>query len=64
MATPQATLAAPGTLFSRMEEARARTDALFELLRPESFYERAVAERHRLIFYLGHVEAFDRNLLG
>ena len=64
MATPQATLAAPGALLSRMEEARARTDALFELLRPESFYERAVAERHRLIFYLGHVEAFDRNLLG
>ena len=39
-------------LISRLEEARARTDALFELLPPNSFYERPVAERHRLIFYL------------
>jgi iron(II)-dependent oxidoreductase len=52
------------TLFSRMEEARARTDALFQLLPPNSFYDRPVAERHRLIFYLGHLEAFDWNLLG
>src|SRR4029077_12031107 len=51
-------------LLSRMAEARAQTDALFELLPPNSFYERPIAERHRLIFYLGHVEAFDWNLLG
>ena len=47
-----------------MEEARARTDALFALLTPNSFYDRPIAERHRLIFYLGHLEAFDRNLLS
>src|SRR5208282_977871 len=47
-----------------MEEARARTDALFELLPPNSFYDRPVSERHRLIFYLGHLEAFDWNLLS
>src|SRR5277367_4423388 len=52
------------TLLSRLEEARARTDALFEILPPNSFYERPVAERHRLIFYLGHLEAFDWNLLS
>ncbi len=52
------------TLLSRMEEARARTDALFELLPPNSFYDRPVSERHRLIFYLGHLEAFDWNLLS
>src|ERR1700674_4851251 len=52
------------TLFSRMEEARARTDALFQLLPPNSFYDRPIAERHRMIFYLGHLEAFDWNLLG
>ena len=32
--------------------------------RDEAFYERPIAERHRVIFYLGHVEAFDWNLLG
>jgi len=44
-----------------MAEARSRTDALFELLPPNSFYDRPIAERHRLIFYLGHLEAFDWN---
>jgi iron(II)-dependent oxidoreductase len=50
-------------LLSRLAEARARTDALFELLPPNAFYDRPIPERHRLIFYLGHVEAFDWNLL-
>src|ERR1700720_457309 len=50
-------------LLSRVAEARAQTDALFDLLPPNSFYERPIAERHRLIFYLGHLEAFDWNLL-
>jgi iron(II)-dependent oxidoreductase len=48
----------------RIEEARARTDALFSLLPPNSFYDRPIPERHRLIFYLGHLEAFDWNLLS
>jgi gamma-glutamyl hercynylcysteine S-oxide synthase len=51
-------------LLSRMDEARARTDALFELLPPNSFYDRPIPERHRMIFYLGHLEAFDWNLLS
>src|ERR1700684_4167593 len=53
----------PG-LLARLQEARARTDALFALLPPNSYYERPIPERHRLIFYLGHLEAFDRNLLS
>ncbi len=52
------------TLRSRLEEARARTDALFLMLPPNSYYDRPVPERHRLIFYLGHLEAFDWNLFA
>ena len=52
------------SLLPRMADARAQTDALFDLLPPNSFYERPIAERHRLIFYLGHLEAFDWNLLS
>src|SRR5277367_7136135 len=52
------------TLLSRMAEARARTDALFQMLPPNSHYDRPVPERHRLIFYLGHLEAFDWNLFA
>lgn len=48
-------------LSKRMHSARARTDALFELLTREALYSRPIPERHRLIFYLGHLEAFDWN---
>jgi formylglycine-generating enzyme required for sulfatase activity len=52
------------TLAERMSRARSRTDELFHLLKPESYYSRPVAERHRLIFYLGHLEAFDWNQIA
>ena len=45
-------------------QARVGTDALFGLVRPEAFYERPVPERHRIIFYLGHLEAYDWNLIS
>jgi iron(II)-dependent oxidoreductase len=64
MASPQLARSLHPRLLSRMEEARARSDALFQLLPPNSFYQRPIAERHRLIFYLGHLEAFDWNLLS
>ena len=50
-------------LLERIEEARARTDELFAILRPDAIYERPIPERHRFIFYLGHLEAFDWNLV-
>jgi len=51
-------------LRSEWNGARVRTDELFRLLDPAALFDRPVAERHRLIFYLGHVEAFDWNLLS
>src|SRR4051794_14226639 len=47
-----------------LRQARAETDALFRLVRPEAMYDRPIPERHRIVFYLGHLEAFDWNLLG
>src|SRR5262252_10232266 len=49
---------------ARLIRARSTTDQLFQILREDAFYERPIAERHRVIFYSGHVEAFDWNLLG
>lgn len=46
-----------------LHKARANTDSLFEIVREDAFYERPIPERHRIIFYLGHLEAFDWNLL-
>jgi iron(II)-dependent oxidoreductase len=51
-------------LQQRLADARQRTDELFGLVKPDSLYERPIAERHRIIFYIGHLEAFDWNLLG
>ena len=50
-------------LLERFSEARVRTDEIFDMVRPDSLYERPIPERHRIIFYLGHLEAFDWNLL-
>jgi len=50
------------TLLNRLTEARRQSDNLFGLIRPEFFYDRPIPERHRFIFYLGHLEAFDWNL--
>lgn len=47
-----------------LDETRERTDALFGIVQPDSLYERPIPERHRIIFYLGHLEAFDWNLIG
>jgi gamma-glutamyl hercynylcysteine S-oxide synthase len=51
------------TLLDRLAEARRQTDRLFDLVRADALYERPIPERHRIIFYLGHLEAFDWNLL-
>ena len=52
------------TLALRLADARTRTDDLFSILRPGALLERPIPERHRLIFYLGHLEAFDWNLIA
>jgi len=49
---------------NQLKLARRASNALFGILAKDSMYDRAVAERHRFIFYLGHLEAFDWNLLG
>jgi ergothioneine biosynthesis protein EgtB len=48
---------------ARLAAARAETDGLFDMLVPAAMYERPISERHRIIFYLGHFEAFDRNMI-
>src|SRR5712671_2336383 len=50
-------------LHARLQVARARSEDLFKIVRPAALYDRPVPERHRIIFYLGHLEAFDWNLL-
>ncbi len=47
-----------------LQRARAHTDSLFELVARETLYERPIPARHRLIFYVGHLEAFDWNQLA
>ncbi|MGA8619665.1 MAG: SUMF1/EgtB/PvdO family nonheme iron enzyme [Candidatus Sulfotelmatobacter sp.] len=49
-------------LIKQLADARQRSDELFALVKPDSLYERPIAERHRIVFYIGHLEAFDWNL--
>lgn len=63
MLVAQKEVEAPQQLLQRLAEARVRTDEIFRIVRPNSLYERPIPERHRIIFYLGHLEAFDWNLL-
>src|ERR1043165_6507026 len=52
------------SLLRQLAAARVRTDELFSIVREEAMYDRPIAERHRIIFYVGHLEAFDGNLLA
>src|SRR5271165_559616 len=63
---------ATDALLGHLSDARRRSDALFNLLgdvddrvndHASPLYARPIPERHRFIFYVGHLEAFDWNLL-
>src|SRR5438270_10524421 len=56
MAVVQAT---PIKVRSELECARKKGDDLFALLKPDAIYERPIAERHRVVFYIGHLDGFD-----
>jgi gamma-glutamyl hercynylcysteine S-oxide synthase len=47
----------------QLVQARAATDCLFQCIDPAAFFDRPIPERHRIIFYLGHLDAFDWNQL-
>lgn len=49
---------------TELKRARARTDSLFDLVSEPTLYERPIPARHRLIFYVGHLDAFDWNQLA
>src|SRR5436853_1068960 len=63
MLAAQGSTAIRNELLERVSDARRRSDALFNIVRSDSIYERPIPERHRSIFYIGHLEAFDWNLL-
>jgi gamma-glutamyl hercynylcysteine S-oxide synthase len=50
-------------LLERLETARSVSDQLFEIVKPAFLCERPIPERHRIVFYIGHLESFDWNLL-
>src|SRR5678816_2673405 len=63
MLAAKETVANDRALPDRLKQARLLTDKLFEIVRPDSLYDRPIPERHRIVFYIGHLEAFDWNLL-
>jgi gamma-glutamyl hercynylcysteine S-oxide synthase len=63
MLATQTGVGAKHELLARMSEARRQSDSLFNVVRVDALYDRPIPERNRIIFYLGHLEAFDWNLL-
>src|ERR1700756_1057160 len=63
MPTAQRESVVEATLLERISDARRRSDALFDIVQRDAVYDRPIPERHRIIFYIGHLEAFDWNLL-
>ena len=51
--------AAGAKLLVQLQSARQESDKLFGILKPEAIYERPIAERHRVLFYIGHLDGFD-----
>lgn len=60
--TPIAACSLNSPIMRSLTEARTLTDRLFSEVHPDAYFERPIPERHRILFYLGHLEAFDRNL--
>jgi formylglycine-generating enzyme required for sulfatase activity len=58
------TLPEKSVLRSELTHARRAMDAVFALVPPGQWLARPIPERHRLVFYVGHVEAFDWNLIA
>lgn len=46
-------------LAAELEAARQQSDRLFAIIRPEHIYDRPIDARHRVIFYIGHLDGFD-----
>src|SRR5580698_7823762 len=64
MLTAEKSVAVPHQLLGRLSIARSQSDALFNMVQTDARYERPISERHRIVFYIGHLEAFDWNLLS
>lgn len=46
-------------LVAEFRRVRARTEQIFEVVAPEARYERPIPLRHPIIFYEGHLDAFN-----
>jgi len=64
MGVPRQSALVRHELLEKMQDARERSDEVFRLVRRDALYERPIPERHRIVFYIGHLEAFDWNLLS
>jgi formylglycine-generating enzyme required for sulfatase activity len=54
-----ATTTVSSNLIEELELGRAESDRFFQIIKPEGIYERPIDARHRVIFYIGHLDGFD-----
>lgn len=51
------------TLSDQLQQVRKETDDFFAIIKPEALYDRPIDARHRVMFYIGHLEGFDSILI-
>jgi ergothioneine biosynthesis protein EgtB len=64
MATRLAGLDNRDQFLATLAKAQSITDDLFRMVNTKTLYDRPIPERHRIVFYIGHLEAFDWNLIA
>ncbi len=47
------------TLSKELQQVRKQSDDLFSILKREALYDRPIDARHRVVFYIGHLDGFD-----
>ncbi|HEX4772279.1 MAG TPA: SUMF1/EgtB/PvdO family nonheme iron enzyme [Bryobacteraceae bacterium] len=46
-------------LLRELRQARIESDRFFNIIRPDAIYDRPIDARHRILFYVGHLDGFD-----
>jgi formylglycine-generating enzyme required for sulfatase activity len=47
------------TLLRELRAVRAESDRFFSIIKREAIYDRPIHARHRIVFYVGHLDGFD-----
>lgn len=51
-------------LFGELQQVRNESDKFFSIIKGDAIFDRPIDARHRVLFYIGHLDGFDSILFG